>query len=86
MFTEETVPSRKNVLTNKRISWNVLAGKNKLIANLNLKGGHVSRIPIHDPKRVTKLTMKSIKELEQGKRALEVPNRTEAGENIKEGK
>lgn len=43
-----------------------------------------ARLYIHDPKyHATYLTMKSIKELEGD---LEVTNRAEAGENIKEDK
>lgn len=38
----------------------MLAGKNKLVANLNLKGKLVPRIPVHDPKQVTELTMRFI--------------------------
>lgn len=64
----------------------MLPGKKRLIVNLNLKGRYSPRIYTYDPKCVSYLTIKSVKELEQGKRELEVPNRTGAGENSKEGK
>lgn len=58
--------------------------KKLTLGQSNSKGRYSPRICIHKPKCVTYLTRKSIKELEQV-RELEVPKRTEAGENIKEG-
>ena len=66
----------------KDSSWNALAGKKDSKPNLIWKADSTS-IYIHDPKCANYLTMKSIKELEQGKVDLEVPNRAGAGENIK---
>lgn len=51
-----------------------------------MQGRYSPRIYVQDPKHVTYLTTKSIKDLEQGKGELEVPNGLGAGENIKEGK
>lgn len=64
----------------------MLAVKNRFIINLTLQGRYSPRIYVQDPKHVTYLTTKSIKDLEQGKGELEVPNGLGAGENIKEGK
>lgn len=60
-----------------------MTGEKITLDQSNSKGRYSPRICIHKPKCVTYLTRKSVKELEQ-LRELEVPKRTEAGENIKE--